>query len=163
SPAKGRWRRGPAGPGRGPPCGVAGPTREATLGTQPAMVPVPPGRGSANKCVDPASPRTRVPGRSQPAAQPGDGSHRHAGGQGPGSVPMARGHQSCSLLSFGGGDAVNRDALLPCIFRPLSILALSEPLPLNVSHEPGDVALMLLGDLVNDRVDPLGTARRRYK
>ncbi len=58
---------------------------------------------------------------------------------------------------------MNRDALLPCIFRPLSILALSEPLPENVSHEPGDVALMLLGDLVNDRNDPLGAARRRYK
>lgn len=57
---------------------------------------------------------------------------------------------------------MTREALLPCFFRPLSIAALNDPLPENVSHEPGDVALMLLAELVADRADPLGAARRRY-
>src|SRR5690606_6284223 len=47
--------------------------------------------------------------------------------------------------------------------RPLSISLLEESLPANVSHEPGDVALMLLGTFVGDRSDPLGTARLRYR
>jgi hypothetical protein len=57
---------------------------------------------------------------------------------------------------------VNRETWLPCFFRPLSIASLNKPLPENVSHEPGGVALMILADLVGDRADPLGTVRRRY-
>ena len=51
---------------------------------------------------------------------------------------------------------------LPVYLRPLSITALKEPLPENVSHAPGDVALMFLGDLVQDRTNPLNVMRQRY-
>jgi hypothetical protein len=51
---------------------------------------------------------------------------------------------------------------LPVYLRPLSITALKEPLPVNVSHDPGDVALMFLGDLVQDRTNPLNVMRQRY-
>ena len=54
------------------------------------------------------------------------------------------------------------DLLLPAIFRPLGIAALSDSLPPNVSNEPGDLALLLLGDMVDDRTSPLEAARRRY-
>lgn len=47
--------------------------------------------------------------------------------------------------------------------RPLGISALNEPMPVNVSHEPGDVALRLLGDMIEDRNDPLAAARQRYR
>jgi len=57
---------------------------------------------------------------------------------------------------------VSDDILLPVTFQPLGIAALSEPLPENVSQEPGDVALMLLGDMLDDTASPLDTARRRY-
>jgi hypothetical protein len=57
---------------------------------------------------------------------------------------------------------VSNDILLRSSVRPLSIMALSEQLPVNVSHEPGDVALMLLGDCLDDREKPLDAARRRY-
>ena len=52
---------------------------------------------------------------------------------------------------------------MPVFLRPLAIGALEEELPVNVSHEPGDVALMLLGDLVKNNNDPLDIARCRYK
>lgn len=58
---------------------------------------------------------------------------------------------------------MNNDTRIRVKCRPLSIMALTEPLPENVSHEPGDVALMLLEDLVNDRQCPLDAARRRYR
>lgn len=54
------------------------------------------------------------------------------------------------------------DILLRVFVQPLGILALNEPIPDNVSPEPGDVALRLLGDMVVDRDDPLGTAKIRY-
>ena len=47
--------------------------------------------------------------------------------------------------------------------RPLGISSLDEPMPVNVSHEPGDVALRLLGDMLEDRDDPLAMARSRYQ
>lgn len=46
--------------------------------------------------------------------------------------------------------------------KPLGITALEEQLPMNVSHEPGDVALMFLGDTVGERKDPLSALRARY-
>ena len=48
-------------------------------------------------------------------------------------------------------------------FRPLEISALSEPMPENVSHEPGDVALRLLADMIGDHNNPLAAARLRYQ
>lgn len=56
----------------------------------------------------------------------------------------------------------NSESLLVSV-SPLNISALSEQLPENVSHEPGDVALMLLGDMLNNHDSPLDTARRRYQ
>jgi hypothetical protein len=58
---------------------------------------------------------------------------------------------------------MSQDRALPAFVRPLGITALAEPLPSNVSHEPGDVALTLLGDMLDDRTSPIDTARRRYK
>ena len=55
------------------------------------------------------------------------------------------------------------DRLLTVLVRPLGISALDEPMPVNVSHEPGDVALRLLGDMIEDRNDPLAAARQRYR
>ena len=46
--------------------------------------------------------------------------------------------------------------------QPLGITALEKQLPVNVSHEPGGIALMFLGDTVGERSDPLGTLRARY-
>lgn len=54
------------------------------------------------------------------------------------------------------------DADLLVYMRPLSITALEASLPVNVSHSPGDVALMFLGDLVQNRTDALATLRQRY-
>jgi hypothetical protein len=53
--------------------------------------------------------------------------------------------------------------VLTVYVRPLGIPALDEPMPVNVSHEPGDVALRLLGDTLDDRDQPLEAARRRYR
>jgi hypothetical protein len=53
--------------------------------------------------------------------------------------------------------------LLQVYVRPLGISALDEPMPVNVSHEPGDVALRLLGDMLDDRNEPLESARQRYR
>jgi hypothetical protein len=36
-------------------------------------------------------------------------------------------------------------------------------MPVNVSHEPGDVALRVLGDMLDDRDLPLEAVRRRYR
>ncbi len=52
---------------------------------------------------------------------------------------------------------------LAVYIHPLGISALDEPMPVNVSHEPGDVALRLLGDMLDDRSQPLEVARRRYR
>ena len=57
---------------------------------------------------------------------------------------------------------MSRDALLPTIVRPLSITALNDPLPANVSDNPGDLALMLLGAMLDEQASPLEAARRRY-
>jgi hypothetical protein len=57
---------------------------------------------------------------------------------------------------------MNDDLQLVVYVRPLGISALDEPMPVNVSHEPGDVALRLLGEMLEDRDDPLGVARQRY-
>jgi hypothetical protein len=47
--------------------------------------------------------------------------------------------------------------------RPLNISALSDPLPINVSHLPGDVAQSLLGEFLTKSGSPLDEARRRYE
>jgi hypothetical protein len=36
---------------------------------------------------------------------------------------------------------------IPVFLRPLSIVALDDELPVNISHEPGDLALFLLSEL----------------
>ena len=51
---------------------------------------------------------------------------------------------------------------LPICVSPLSMIPLEEQLPTNVSHEPGDVALMFLADTLDERVDPLGAMRTKY-
>lgn len=53
--------------------------------------------------------------------------------------------------------------LMRMYFRPLGISSLDEPMPVNVSHEPGDVALRLIGDMIENRNDPLEAVRSRYK
>jgi len=58
---------------------------------------------------------------------------------------------------------VSGDKVLTVYVRPLGISALDEPMPVNVSHEPGDVALRFLGDMIEDRNDPLAAARQRYR
>lgn len=56
------------------------------------------------------------------------------------------------------------DELMRVIMRPLSISMLEGSLPVNVSHEPGDVALRLIADLIGDTVkQPLEYARARYR
>lgn len=56
------------------------------------------------------------------------------------------------------------DKLLEIMVRPLSITMLEDPLPVNISHEPGDVALRLIGDLIGDADgQPLEMARTRYR
>jgi hypothetical protein len=58
---------------------------------------------------------------------------------------------------------MSQDASLPVRIQPLGIASLTEPLPSNVSHDAGDVALALLGDMIGERTSPLDAARRRYK
>lgn len=58
---------------------------------------------------------------------------------------------------------MSQDISLPVFVRPLGITSLTEPLPSNVSHDAGDVALALLGDMLGDRTSPLDSVRRRYK
>jgi hypothetical protein len=58
---------------------------------------------------------------------------------------------------------MSNHTLLHVMMRPLDIMALADPLPENVSHEPGNVALMLLEDMVNAGQYPLDAVRRRYK
>lgn len=53
------------------------------------------------------------------------------------------------------------DADLPVYVDPLAITVLKEPLPVNVSKQPGDVALMLLGEVLGDQGDPLAAMRKR--
>jgi hypothetical protein len=52
---------------------------------------------------------------------------------------------------------------LPIFLRPLSIISLDDQLPINISHEPGDLALYLLSELVQERVAPLDHIRARYR
>jgi len=52
---------------------------------------------------------------------------------------------------------------LPVFLRPLSIVALDEELPVNISHEPGDLALQLLSDLTKEYKSPLDFVRKRYR
>ena len=54
------------------------------------------------------------------------------------------------------------DAVLRAYVNPLNIAWLEEQLPENVSHEPGDVALALLGDMIADRSTSLECLRKRY-
>jgi hypothetical protein len=54
------------------------------------------------------------------------------------------------------------DADIPVYMRPLAITALEALLPVNISDAPGDLALTLLGDLVQNPPDPLTTLRQRY-
>ena len=58
---------------------------------------------------------------------------------------------------------MSNDALLLVMMRPLSISMLESTLPANVSHNPGDVALRLLGDLLQASENPLDAARARYR
>jgi hypothetical protein len=46
--------------------------------------------------------------------------------------------------------------------RPLSVTMLEQNLPVNVSHEPPEVALRLLGDILNSET-PLDVAKTRYR
>lgn len=55
------------------------------------------------------------------------------------------------------------DTLLRVMVRPLSISMLESTLPVNVSHEPGDIALRLIGDLLQASENPLDAARARYR
>lgn len=52
---------------------------------------------------------------------------------------------------------------LPVYLRPLSIVALDEELPVNILHEPGDLALHLLSDLTKEQQTPLDFIRKRYR
>lgn len=52
---------------------------------------------------------------------------------------------------------------LPVFLRPLSIVALDEQLPVNISHEHGDLALQLLSELTKDYQSPLDLVRKRYR
>jgi hypothetical protein len=54
------------------------------------------------------------------------------------------------------------DAYIPVHLSPLAIRALEASLPAKVSDAPGDVALMLLGDLIQNPSDTLATLRQRY-
>ena len=51
---------------------------------------------------------------------------------------------------------------LPVYLRPLTIIALDDQLPVNISHEPGELALQLLSELTADQA-PLDLVRKRYR
>lgn len=57
---------------------------------------------------------------------------------------------------------MDNDVLLRAIFEPLSILTLTEPLPENLPKEPGSLALMFLGEVLENNAVPLDVARCRY-
>lgn len=57
---------------------------------------------------------------------------------------------------------MSTDSELPIWMRPLNVTMLEQDLPVNVSHEPGDVALRLLGEILNSE-SPLDVAKSRYR
>ncbi|MCC7241824.1 MAG: hypothetical protein IT180_07850 [Acidobacteria bacterium] len=55
------------------------------------------------------------------------------------------------------------EGTVPILLRPLHVTSLETDLPVNISHEVGDLALHLLSELTQNWQTPLDTLRARYR